>query len=304
MGETPRFTVFTPTYNRADSLHRPYDSLRHQTFRDFEWLIVDDGSTDGTADLVARWAQDGDVQIRYIRQEHAGLGAAFNRGVQEARATLFLELDSDDECRLTSLEVFARLWDGIPANQRDRFCSVTVLCSDVDGAVVGDRFPVDVFDSDYLEIRYRYRLGSEKWGCHRRDVLARFPFPELPPGQTYATHGVIWGPIARAGYKIRYANEPLLTYYADRSDNMSQERAEAVAFSRRVYHHAALTEDLRWFRVSPLAFIKSALQYARFSFHSGIGVVGQIRDLGLWGSRLLWAVALPAGYLLARRDRR
>ena len=51
----PLFTVYTPTYNRAHTLHRCYESLKVQTFRDFEWLIVDDGSTDGTAELVAGW---------------------------------------------------------------------------------------------------------------------------------------------------------------------------------------------------------------------------------------------------------
>ena len=72
MADSVLFTVFTPTYNRAHTLHRVYDSLCAQTLRDFEWLVIDDGSTDGTADLIANWAKSADFPIRYFKQEHSG----------------------------------------------------------------------------------------------------------------------------------------------------------------------------------------------------------------------------------------
>lgn len=63
------FTVFTPTFNRAASIHRVYESLKSQTFRDFEWLIVDDGSEDDTADLVRKWIKEADFPIEYMKTE-------------------------------------------------------------------------------------------------------------------------------------------------------------------------------------------------------------------------------------------
>src|SRR5260370_1372771 len=89
------FTVFTPTFNRCSTLPRVYESLRHQTLRDFEWLIVDDGSTDGTGELVEEWQTESDFPIRYIYQENQGKPVAFNRGVQEAQADLFLTFVSN-----------------------------------------------------------------------------------------------------------------------------------------------------------------------------------------------------------------
>ena len=86
------FTVFTPTFNRAHTLHRVYDSLRAQTFRSFEWLIVDDGSTDNTARLIEEWKTAGHFPIRYVYQRHAGAHFAINRGVQEALGELFWEI--------------------------------------------------------------------------------------------------------------------------------------------------------------------------------------------------------------------
>lgn len=94
----PLFTVFTPTYNRAHLLHRVYESLKKQTCKDFEWLIVDDGSTDATGDLIAAWQQESltDFPIRYIWQDNGHKKSAFNRGVKEAHGELFVPWDSDD----------------------------------------------------------------------------------------------------------------------------------------------------------------------------------------------------------------
>src|SRR5216684_1317229 len=112
------FTVFTPTFNRSLTLSRVYESLRLQTFRDFEWLIVDDGSTDGTKGLVEKWQAESAFAIRYIYQENQGKPAAFNHGVQEARGELFLTLDSDDACVPQALERLKCHWDGISPTEK------------------------------------------------------------------------------------------------------------------------------------------------------------------------------------------
>ena len=100
------FTVFTPTYNRAYTLHRVYESLKAQTYRDFEWLIVDDGSNDNTRELIQKWQNESLFSIRYIYQQNSGKHIAFNRAVREAKGELFLTLDSDDACVEEALERF------------------------------------------------------------------------------------------------------------------------------------------------------------------------------------------------------
>ena len=100
------FTVFTPTYNRAHTLSRVYKSLADQTFKNFEWLIVDDGSTDGTKVLIEKWTEEASFPIRYFYQENQGKHIAHNLGVKKARGELFLSLDSDDTCVPEALERF------------------------------------------------------------------------------------------------------------------------------------------------------------------------------------------------------
>jgi glycosyltransferase involved in cell wall biosynthesis len=295
------FTVFTPTYNRAHTLHRVYESLAVQTFRDFEWLICDDGSTDDTRGLAERWRQEASFPIRYVRQEHGGKHVAFNRAVQAARGELFLTLDSDDACLPQALARLKHHWDAIPEAERGRFSAVTALCTDQHGALVGTRFPFDPTDSDSLEIRYRFGVKGEKWGFHRTAVLREFPFPALN-GESFVPEHVVWAAIARR-YKTRYVNEVLRVYHvgagADRISGTAVRHARALAFG----HRARLDRELDWFARAPLTFLRFAVHYVRFSLHAGWGPWEAVCRLETTGARLLALLVWPVGVAACVRDR-
>jgi glycosyltransferase involved in cell wall biosynthesis len=296
------FTVFTPTHNRAHTLQRVYDSLRGQTFRDFEWLIVDDGSKDGTDRLAAAWARSADFEIRYRRQPNRGKHVAFNAGVRDARGELFLPLDSDDACVPRALERFIHHWNAVPADQRPRFTGVTALCMDQAGQLVGKAFPREVVDSDSLEMRYRFRITCEKWGFHRTSVLREYPFPEdVPPG--YIPEGMVWSRIARA-FKTRYVNEALRIYFADQPSLMRGGFPGRHAASARLADLMVLNEHLDYFRHAPLAFCRSAAQFVRLSAHARAGAATQFAEVRTLFGRALWCLAYPVGAAVYRRDRR
>jgi len=92
----PGITVFTPTYNRAHTLKRLYDSLVSQDTSSIEWLVVDDGSYDGTAKLIKDLEQEKELDIHYVYKENGGKHTALNLGIQLARYQYFLCVDSDD----------------------------------------------------------------------------------------------------------------------------------------------------------------------------------------------------------------
>ena len=141
MGYEHCFTVFTPTYNRARTIERVYRSLAAQAFRGFEWVVVDDGSTDGTRELVEAWKAEASFPIRYEWQENRGKHIASNKGIALARGELFITADSDDEFPPTALETFKRVWESIPEAERPGFAGAAGLCVDQRGRLVGDRFP-------------------------------------------------------------------------------------------------------------------------------------------------------------------
>ncbi len=301
-GGGPLFTVFTPTYNRAHTLHRVYESLAAQTLRDFEWLIVDDGSTDGTDDLVAQWTADASFPITYMRQENQGKHVAFNTGVRYARGELFLPLDSDDGCVPEALERFRHHWEAIPSVEREGFTAVTALCMDQSGKIVGDRFPNDVTDSDSLEIHYRYGVRGEKWGFHRTSVLREFPFPEDVKRQ-YIGESLLWTRIARC-YRTRFVNEALRIYYIDEPSMVHGQRPGRNAVGGRMRHLVVLNEERDFFRVAPLEFLRSAGLYARYCFHLGLPAAAQVREIRHARERALWLLMLPLGLAVYLSDRR
>ncbi|BAZ12817.1 family 2 glycosyl transferase [Calothrix sp. NIES-4071] len=294
------FTVFTPTYNRAYELHRVYESLEAQTYRDFEWLIVDDGSTDGTCELVKQWQKTASFPIRYICQDNSGKHIAFNRGVREAKGELFINLDSDDSCVPEALERFKYHWDTIPENQKKYFSDVTCLCKDRYGKVMGRTLPFDSIDSNWLEIRYRYKVVHEKWGFHRTDVLKQFPFTEQVK-QTYIPETLVWHKISRK-YKTRFINEHLRIYWTDTLSIMRGGNVKSAAIGNRIMHQTILNEEVDWLRFDPLSFFRSAIHYSRFSFHRCISISEQFKQVQTVLGKVLWFVNLPIGYAVYLKD--
>lgn len=288
------FTVFTPTRDRAGTLPRVYESLVRQSYRDFEWLVIDDGSTDGSLALLERWQAESTFPIQVIsKEESEGKFEAMRTALETARGKFFLTLDSDDACVPSALERLNSAWESIPLEARTRFSAVTGLCVDAQGRLVGTRFPRDPTDSNSLEIRYRYRVRGEKWGFQRTDVL-REAMAATVHHRGHVPEGYVWDAIARR-YLTRYVNEALRIYHQDQADRLSQPPdLGRVAEGSLIFYVALLNEDLGWFRVAPGDFWFHAAIFIRFSFHAGHSLGEQWRSLRP-AARVLWAAALPGG---------
>ena len=297
------FTVFTPTYNRSRTLPRVYESLRPQTYRNFEWLIVDDGSTDGTNELVEKWQGGAEFPIRYIYQENQGKAVAFNRGVREARGEFFLTLDSDDACVPQALERFKYYWDSIPPNQRDNFSAITVLGKDQNGRLVGDKFARDVLDSDSIELVFKYHVKGDKWGFHRTDILTQFPFPIFPKIK-FIPEALLWFTLSRK-FKTRFVNEVLLINYVNdgAGDHLSSLSPE-VMFGRALFHKYVLNELIDWLYRSPTNLFRSAINFSRYSIDLGKGPYSQFKELRPVAARILLMISLPLGFAMSLKDKR
>jgi len=291
------FTVFTPTFNRAHTIHRVYESLAKQTLTDFEWLIVDDGSTDETADLIEHWRSEAAFPIRMYRQENSGKHFAINVGVREASGELFLILDSDDACADNALERFAAHWSDIDPSIRYEFAGVTALCSDQLGCRIGCEFASSPCDSNWLDQRYKFKIGGEKWGFTRTSIMREFPFPQDIVASCLPEN-VVWDAIARK-YKTRFVNDVLRTYYIEAHNNSlihSRGSMKRNAAGSRVQKLLELNENIEYLASAPATFAWAAVQYSRASFHVDVGLPGQWRALRNGWARLLWNIAWPAGY--------
>lgn len=297
----PLFTVYTPTFNRAHTLHRVFESLQAQTCRDFEWLVIDDGSTDDTSALMARYQNEAGFPVRYLQEPHRGAHYAHNLSLRESQGQLWLKLDSDDGCLPEALARLQQQWENLPAANRDAFSGVTGLCRDQNGTLVGMRFPADPLDCSAAELEYRYKVRGEKWGCLRLDVLRQFPYPENVPGN-FIPESYIWCQISQR-HQTRHINEELRIYWMD-APSLVHGRANprTNAAGHRLMFKMVLDLESGWFFTAPLRLLRAAVQYSRFAFLSGAGFAAQFGDLKSVGGRLLWLVGAPVGFILWRRD--
>lgn len=300
MSNRPLFTILTATYNRIHTIRRVYESLQAQTCRDFEWLIIDDGSTDDTQQLVRTWANEAAFPIRYIRQPNQGQHMACNRGVAHARGELLAMIDSDDACTPDALAIFRHYWLSIPEDRRREFFGVGVLCQDEHGRVIGNQYSPSPLEATLPETFFRYHVHGQNWYAIRPEVLRRYPWAETP----YKAPNP-WMRIDR--YKGLFVNEATKIYYQDDPES-SLSRARATFRPRPLLDRQVqmLKHLLHWFPYYPSWFLRCAYHYTRCSLHIDRGLLDQWRDLPSPLAKGLWLATWPAGavgYLIDRRRR-
>ena len=167
-------TFFTPTYNRAHIIHRCYESLCGQTSYDFKWLVIDDGSTDGTEEIVREWInKEKRFEIEYRYKENGGLHTAFNEAVALVDTEIFVCFESDDVFTPDAMEIITKTWDTI----RDSNCvGFITLCKDTTGKLIGGTFPSDMKTVLYREHR-RIAEGDKQYVFRTEALKQVFPMP-------------------------------------------------------------------------------------------------------------------------------
>jgi glycosyltransferase involved in cell wall biosynthesis len=217
-------TVFTPTFNRAETLEKLYKSLIAQSSYEFEWLVIDDGSTDGTNEVMFNFINNNNpFRIRYYRQENGGKHRAINRGVNLAVGDAFFIVDSDDYLLGDAIERISEWWKSIV--DRDDFAGVSGLKVKESGHKIGD---VPIFE-EYVDAtnldRRQYGLCGDKSEVYKTEVLKRYPFPEFE-GENFITEAVVWDRIAYDGKKIRWYNYP--TYVCEYRDDGLTHKGQSI----------------------------------------------------------------------------
>lgn len=300
--KSPRVSVFTPSYNRANTLHRVYESLVAQNYRDFNWIIVDDGSQDNTREVVEKFTKEADFEIKYIYKENGGKHTAINRALKETDSELFLIADSDDSFRADALEVFVSTWDSIPQDVRPQYKGVIARCYNAETGEGIGTFSKKVFDSNDLDALFKLKLRFEKWNIVRTDVMKEFAFPEPNEKLKFYPETVIWCRMARK-YKTRYVDEPLRGYYRDQENSLIT-RADARSRETIYLWQYYINEAMDYLWKSPTYFFKSFIGFPRDCILSHINFRKAIKRIDGFGKRLLIAIFYPVGYIFALLKKR
>lgn len=198
-------TVFTPTFNRAKLLPRLFESLCTQTYNEFEWIVVDDGSTDHTKETIRKFISKAPFKIQYYYKENGGKHSAINLGLAKAQGDAFFIADSDDTLPKDSLELVSKVLSEIIDDKS--FAGVCGLDEDLSGKIIGDGLPDNLIDSNSMEIRTKYHVKGDLKEVFKTNVLKAYPFPIIE-GEKFFPELFLWNRIATK-YKIRYFNKPI-----------------------------------------------------------------------------------------------
>ncbi len=210
-------TIFTPAYNRARTLERTYQSLCKQTCKDFEWLIIDDGSTDNTAEIVNDWIKESDFMIRYIYQENQGMHGAHNTAYKNITTELNTCIDSDDYMPNDAVENIITFWKN---NKTEKYAGFIGLDQREDGSIIGTLFPSEMKETTLMDFYADGGRGDKKL-VYRTEVIKKYPEYPLFEGERYVGLAYKYMLIDQ-DYKMLTLNQPLVTveYQVDGSSNM------------------------------------------------------------------------------------
>lgn len=254
-------SIITATFNRSALLLRLYKSLINQTNKEFEWIIVDDGSTDDTKSVIDRFLRENRITVNYIYKENGGKHTALNIGIDNANKEFIFFVDSDDYLPSNSLEIITKNLNLI--KKREDYDELSGICGDngdINGNLIGDSSPNNV-RMNYFDYRYKVRIRGDKSEIYKTQILKKNKFPTFE-GEKFCPEALVWNRIALS-YDMIFIREVI--YYRDYQNNgLSSKIIEIRKSSRQAtllyYKELAANKNI------PLYYrLRGILNYLRFS---------------------------------------
>lgn len=285
-------TILTPTFNRGGGLQSLWDSLQKQTVKEFEWLVVDDGSTDGTKNLITQLQEKSDFPIRYIYKSNGGKHTALNVGIQTICSELTFIVDSDDCVTDDAVESILKIHKKY--RSQNNICGYAFLRAFPDGKVNGKKFDVNEKIGSYIDVRVNGDdTGADKAEVFKTHCLKEFPFPEYP-NEKFLGEDLVWVRMARK-YEMVHINKAIYVgnYLEDGLTN--NRRKHNIASPIGCMHRA---EEFMESDLKTRYRIKGGLQYIVYGRFAGVKIVDLIRKSR---HKVLATVCTPGGLFLHSR---
>lgn len=290
-----RQTLYTPTFNRAQFLPRLYDSIKKQTFKEFIWLIIDDGSTDNTAEVVKQFIHENEIQIQYIYKYNGGKHTADALAWEITKTPYLTSVDSDEELLPHAIKTFEDAWIEIEnTGKSEEIAKVSMFCQYKDGSIVGvGDFILDkniqYWDSTWVEMVYKYH-------CHRelRNSINILKAKECFNFSDYKWHadtnkflgeGIIWSKIGRK-YKTRLINNIAAIYNTDADNSLLrgiENESQEMMLNKMTNAFYVVEENMDYFGIMTKTLIAQIASFiimgfrTKTSFHEQFNHITKLR---------------------------
>ena len=298
MSEDIKFSILTPTWNRASYLHRVFDGLAAQTLRAFEWIVADDGSSDNTESVVKSLADQSSFPLIYIRADrHVGKIRMDNAAVRQSRGQFILWCDSDDWLLPDALQRLWETWNSIPADRLGEYVGITALAATDKGAIANP-FPDVVFkDVSWNDLAEVYFVSTDMLYCARAEALKTHPFPEV---DLVIPESVVWTVLGHRLARLVPKVLKIVEYEVDHAISFSG----TMSYNRgRAYALAATESNLKSYRRSPKVRAWRLITYIRYCLHGDIALGHAKRLWGRNSSHLSFYLTVPLAFVMVLKDR-
>ena len=281
-------TIFTPTFNRAYTLHKCYESLLRQTCKNFIWLIIDDGSTDNTKELVNSWINENKINIRYYYQENKGMHGAHNTAYKLIDTEINTCIDSDDYMTDDAVEKINDFWE---KNRNDELAGFVALDAYENGEIIGTKFPENLKSTTYFDIYNKYKVKGDKKFIYRSELTKLYPYP-IFEGEKYVSLAYKYAKLDEK-YKLALMNEVVcIVEYMDDGSSLNMlnqyiRNPKGFAFIR--------IDNMKNPKASLKFKFKECIHYVSSSFISK-----NKNYLKETPCKILTVLAIPVGYVLYR----
>ena len=195
-------TILTSTYNRAHALPQLYQSLLKQADKRFEWVVVDDGSTDETEQLIDQFTQESQLTIKYLKQENKGKHVALNTGIKEIESELTFIVDSDDYLTQDATDIILKKWQTV---EKNNLCGISFLKGYTEEKVIGSPYPEKEMIANFINLRANQGVSGDKAEIWKTSLLKKYPFPQFE-GEKFIGEAYVWYQIAKS-YDMLFVNQ-------------------------------------------------------------------------------------------------
>lgn len=252
-------SVVTPTFNRGHLIHRVYESLLKQTYQNFEWIVVDDGSSDNTRLIIEEWIKKSTFAIKYYYQINSGQNVALNTGIKASNGDFFVQADSDDEFYPKAFEIFTKTWQKIiNESMFEKTDGIWCLCENEKNTLIGQAFKKESF-FNYHDIFFNLTYIGEKWHIIKMETMKQNLFPIAENKlRYYIPESTVWAKIFKTQF-LYTINIPLRKYYSSPDGIINQKLSEKSKLSQSFYFRYLLKEHSDLIVKYPAFFFKNLM---------------------------------------------
>lgn len=294
-------TVITPTYNRAHTLDRVYESVKKQSFKQFMWIIMDDGSTDSTSQLVQKYIDENSIPIEYYKGKNRHKFITVFEAIKKVKTPYFVIIDSDDSWPENSFEI---LYEEVCSiENQDQYIGVIGHSADTEGNLVGSFFPENGFIGSILEMRYKYKVKGDKNGIfitksYQRE-LDKFDYL-IYENKGYIPQSVFFTIYDAKGLKTKFINKIIRTYHKDDSDSESVSNTRWKGkniFGLREGYKAMLNNYSYQLLSYPKTLLRNLIGFQFYSFLNKRSVTSNLSTLKNPLIKSISIFTLPISYI-------